>query len=54
LTQLTVDQMQDLFSGARFAEKRGLFNPTFTIPEWVAAWQAKVQAITDGPPCPSS
>jgi hypothetical protein len=52
LSQLSDTQLHDLFSGARFAEKRGPFSATRTIPEWIAAFRTKVRAITDGPRCP--
>jgi hypothetical protein len=42
----------NLFAGARFDQKRGLFSDAHPVPRWVAAFKARVHAISDGPPCP--
>ena len=54
LSQLSDRQLADLFAGARFDQKRGLFSATDPVSEWVRVFKAKVRAITDGPPCPTT
>jgi hypothetical protein len=54
LSQLTDQQLDDLFRSARFDHSTGLFGgvkPT-PIAEWVKAFKARVKQITDGPSCP--
>jgi len=53
LTQLSERQLTDLFSGARFDQKRGLFSAIHPVQDWVRAFKAKVAAISEGAPCPS-
>ena len=52
LNQLSDDQLTDLFEGARFGDKRGVFNPVAPVADWVRVFKEKRQAISDGPPCP--
>lgn len=54
ISQLSDRQLTDLFTGARFAEKRGLFQSPRPVSEWVRVFRAKVKTITDGPACPSA
>jgi hypothetical protein len=49
---LTDDEIADLFRGARFDQKRGLFSDVRPVPGWVDAFKARVRLIADGPPCP--
>ncbi|MGH9176448.1 MAG: hypothetical protein ACRD1H_18910, partial [Vicinamibacterales bacterium] len=53
LTELSDRQLSDLFSGARFHEKRGLFNDPHPVADWVRVFRAKTRAITEGPRCPT-
>jgi hypothetical protein len=53
LSQLTDGQLADLFSDARFDQKRHLFTKVHPVSEWVRVFKAKVRAITGGPACPS-
>jgi hypothetical protein len=52
IAQLTDRQLVDLFTSARFDQKRGLFSDVRPVADWVQAFKAKRQAISDGPPCP--
>jgi hypothetical protein len=52
LSQLSTRQLTELFTFARFGEKRGLFTPTHSVAEWVHAFNAKVRSISEGPSCP--
>jgi hypothetical protein len=54
LSQLTDDQLRDLFTSARFDQVSGLFGNRTAAPiaEWVTAFHEKVAQITDGPSCP--
>ena len=52
LGQLSDQQLADLFTSARFDQKRGLFATVWPVPEWVRVFKAKRQALADGPPCP--
>jgi hypothetical protein len=54
LSQLTGDQLRDLFSSARFDHVSGLLGNRQAAPveQWVSAFQAKVRQVTDGPSCP--
>jgi hypothetical protein len=54
LGQLSDVQLADLFTYARFAEKRGLFTPTHPVSAWVHAFKVKVRTISEGPSCPSA
>jgi hypothetical protein len=54
ISQLSEAQLADLFESARFSQKRGFFAPTHDVADWVRVFKAKVQAITDGPPCPTA
>jgi hypothetical protein len=54
LSQLRETQIRDLFAGARFDQKRGLFSNPRPVDEWVRAFQDKVRSVTEGPPCPAS
>jgi hypothetical protein len=53
LSRLTDAQLNDLFSGARFDQKRRLFSNVRPIAEWIRVFKAKVREITGGPACPS-
>jgi hypothetical protein len=55
LSQLSAQQLHDLFSSARFEHVSGLLGNRKAAPigDWVAAFKAKVAQITDGPSCPS-
>ena len=53
LRQLSDAQMSELFAGARFDQKRGLFKDARPVSEWVRAFRARLAMITDGPPCPA-
>jgi hypothetical protein len=50
--QLSDRQLTDLFAGARFDQKRGLFSDVRPVAEWVRVFKAKRQAITEGAACP--
>jgi hypothetical protein len=54
LTQLTDQQLDALFRGARFDQSTGMFGGVTATPveEWVKAFKARVKLITDGPSCP--
>jgi len=52
LRRLSDADLTNLFTGARFDRKRGLFSDAHPVPEWVAAFKARVHMISDGPPCP--
>jgi hypothetical protein len=54
LTQLSDQQLNDLFTGARFAEKRGVFAPSNAVTDWVRVFKQKVHAISAGPACPAA
>jgi hypothetical protein len=54
LSQLTERQLSELFTHARFAEKRGVFTPSHSVADWIGAFEDKVRAITEGPPCPAA
>ena len=53
LGELTEPQLTDLFTHARFAEKRGVFTPTHSVGDWISVFNDKVRAIADGPTCPA-
>jgi hypothetical protein len=52
LSQLSDEQVTELFSSARFGEKRGVLAPTTPVAEWVRVFKQKVHAIIEGPACP--
>ena len=52
LRQLSDADITNLFAGARFDRKRGVFSDAHPVPEWMAAFKARVHVISDGPPCP--
>jgi hypothetical protein len=54
LTQLTDQQLRDLFTSARFDHVSGLLGNRQAAPidQWVTAFRTKVAQITDGPSCP--
>lgn len=52
LRQVSEAQAADLFAGARFDQKRGLFSDVRPVDDWVRAFMARVRMISDGPPCP--
>ena len=53
LTQLSEQQLIDLFSGARFDKKHGLFSAAHPVSEWVRVFKKKVAQISEGPACPA-
>ena len=53
LGRLTDDEIADLFRGARFDQKRGLFSDVRPVAGWVDAFKARVRLIGEGPPCPA-
>ena len=53
LSQLSREQLTELFTYARFAEPRGVFAPSHPVSEWVRVFQKKVAEISAGPPCPA-
>jgi hypothetical protein len=52
LSQLSDKQLHDLFSEARFGDRRGLLDTPHSVAEWIAAFRTRVRAVTDGPRCP--
>jgi hypothetical protein len=54
LTQLTDRQIADLFTGARFDKKHGLFSGAHPVPDWVRVFKQKVAEISGGPACPTA
>ena len=54
LSQLSDQQVDDLFRSARFDHATGLFGGVKATPieQWVKAFRSKVNQITDGPSCP--
>ncbi len=53
LRQMSDAQARDLFVGARFDQKRGLFSDVRPVDDWVRAFKARVAMISDGPACPA-
>lgn len=53
LSALSHAQLTELFTYARFAERRGVLTPVSTVEEWVVAFEEKVRAVSEGPPCPA-
>jgi hypothetical protein len=54
LGELSEVQLTDLFSGARFDQLRGPSSQSTPVSEWVRVFRKRVDAITDGPPCPGA
>ena len=52
LSQLSDQQLVDLFMGARFDKKHGIFTGAHPVSEWVRVFKAKAKQISDGPACP--
>lgn len=53
LGQLTERQIENLFEGARFHEKKSLLTAhARPVSDWVGAFKNKVRQISDGAPCP--
>lgn len=53
LRQLSDEQIEALFRGARFDQSKGIIGFTASpISDWVRVFKAKVRKISDGPPCP--
>ena len=53
LSQLSDQQIENLFTSARFDHPTGMFGKhSAPIAEWVRVFKAKVNQITDGPSCP--
>jgi hypothetical protein len=53
LSQLSDQQLTDMFTSARFDRPTGLIVKSATpISEWVRVFKAKVKQVTDGPSCP--
>jgi hypothetical protein len=54
LAQLTDQQLEALFRGARFDQSTGMFGGVSASPinEWVSAFKTRVKLISDGPSCP--
>lgn len=54
LGQLTDQQIQDLFTGARFDKKKSFLTaPAKPVSEWVSTFRKKIREVSDGPACPS-
>ena len=54
LSALSEKQLGELFEHARFGHKRGLFNPTSPVEDWVRVFRAKVAEVSEGPQCPTA
>ena len=53
LSQLSDQQIEDLFRSARFDHPTGMIGLHSTpIADWVRVFKAKVRQVNDGPPCP--
>lgn len=53
LEQLSDDQIEDLFKGARFDKKKSFLTaPAKPVSEWVRVFKSRVRQISDGAPCP--
>lgn len=54
ISQLSDQQIDELFRSARFDHSTGLFGGVKASPieEWVKAFKSRVRQITDGPACP--
>jgi len=53
IRQISEAQAAELFAGARFDQKRGLFSDVHPVDDWVRAFSRRVAMISDGPPCPA-
>jgi len=53
LRRISAADAADIFAGARFDQKRGLFSDVRPVADWVRAFRTRVAMITDGPPCPA-
>lgn len=53
LAPLSDQQLIDLFTSARFDQKRGVFSAPRPVAEWLRVFKAKRQAIAEGPACRS-
>ena len=53
LSALSDDQLDSLFSSARFAEFRGGTGESADVHAWTQALRGKIRDIVDGPACPS-
>ena len=53
LARLSRSQIRDLFEGARFDAYEGASPASRRIDSWVSAFEHKVQAISERPPCPT-
>jgi hypothetical protein len=54
LEQLSDAQLIDLFTGARFAQRQGRFDPDTPVSEWVRVFKARRSTIAQGPACPTA
>ena len=52
LEQLSDAQLIDLFTGARFDQRQGRFDPDTPVSEWVRVFKARRSVIAQGPACP--
>jgi hypothetical protein len=52
LQRLSDDDIADLFRGARFDQRRGLFSDVRPVADWAAAFKVRVRLISEGPGCP--
>jgi hypothetical protein len=52
LASLTDNQLVDLFSGARFDQRRGPLTPQWAAEDWARVFKARLDAIAQGPACP--
>jgi hypothetical protein len=54
LEQLSDAQLTELFTGARFDKPRNALKGSAPIADWVRAFKARVQTISEGSPCPDA
>jgi hypothetical protein len=54
LEQLSEAQIRDLFQGARFMDYTVNREAGHSVDDWVAAFQHRVRAIAERPPCPDA
>jgi len=53
LSQLSDQQLEDLFRSARFDQPTGMFaKHSAPVADWVRVFKSKVKQVTDGPSCP--
>jgi hypothetical protein len=52
LRRLSAGEIADLFRGARFDQRRGLFSDISPVEDWVEAFEDRARLISEGPPCP--